>query len=156
MKQSEFLTIFDPYSTPPSIIARLSSHFQTIVAGCIKPLGLIIPEWRILATLSNFGPCSVNDIVDGTKLPQSTVSRGILNLIKKDLITKRQLEKDNRYAVLEMTEQGINKCETAAREITKQSRKVLDELEANVMGFNAEIWLASAKAMNEYLRQKKK
>ena len=156
MKQSEFLSVFDPYSTPPSIIARLNSHFQTIVAGCIKPLGLIVPEWRILATLAKFGPCSVNDIVDGTKLPQSTVSRGILNLIKKDLITKRQRKKDNRYAVLEMTEQGLQKCESASREITKQSREILNELEENVMGLNAEIWLASAKAMNEYLKQKKK
>lgn len=154
MKKSPFLQGFNPYSMAPSIISRLSSHFQKIVAQTVRPLDLIVAEWRILATLATFGTNTVNEIVLRTRLPQSTISRSIKRLEGKGLVRITKDRKDNRFSVIDMTQDGLEKCEIASREITRCCDEILNELQEKLTEIDVRAWLSTAKEMNNILSHK--
>lgn len=69
--------------------------------------GLTIPEWRVLAHLSNSGPVSVRDINSRVNLDKSIVSRAATKLEKDGLVRKSGHKGDRRLVALELTPQGL-------------------------------------------------
>jgi len=68
--------------------------------------GLTIPEWRVLAHLSNSGPVSVRDINVRVNLDKSMVSRAATRLEDAGYVRKSVHDVDLRLVALELTETG--------------------------------------------------
>ncbi|WEF24775.1 MarR family winged helix-turn-helix transcriptional regulator [Paracoccus sp. S3-43] len=68
--------------------------------------GLTIPEWRVLAHLSQSGPVSVRDITARVNLDKSIVSRAATRLEAAGHLRKSGHEGDQRLVALELTDQG--------------------------------------------------
>ena len=68
--------------------------------------GLTIPEWRVLAHLSQSGPVSVRDINARVNLDKSVVSRAASRLEQAGLLRKSSDDSDQRLVALDLTDQG--------------------------------------------------
>ena len=69
--------------------------------------GLTIPQWRLLAILSEGLPLSQQGLVSRTAMDKVTVSRAAQALITRGLIQSRPSEKDRRAVELSLSPAGV-------------------------------------------------
>lgn len=84
-----------------------------VVAGGLDRLynerfGFGIPEWRLIATLGEFGPMTARDIGAHSQMHKTKVSRAVATLEERGLLVRRANERDRREAFLSLTEAGAN------------------------------------------------
>lgn len=82
-----------------------------VVAGGLDRIyterfGFGIPEWRLIATLGEFGPMTARDIGAHSQMHKTKVSRAVATLEERGLLTRRANERDRREAFLSLTEKG--------------------------------------------------
>lgn len=68
--------------------------------------GISIPEWRVLATLGQFGTITARDICVHSHMHKTTVSRAVATLEKRKLVARKANRNDLREAFLDLTEEG--------------------------------------------------
>ena len=127
-KSSKTLADFQPRYFPPAIFSRLNDYFQKIITRALLPLGLILPEWRVLICLSKKSPRIVTEIVTYVRLPQPTVSRALARLQAKGLVTRIWNEKDNRVAEISLTKAGHECGEAAVQAVTEAANQALGQM----------------------------
>lgn len=79
---------------------------QTLARAYGRRFGISIPEWRILATLGQFGVMTARDIGSHSRMHKTTVSRAVAVLEKRRLITRKANRADMREAFLTLTDAG--------------------------------------------------
>lgn len=68
--------------------------------------GFGIPEWRVIATLGQFGAMTARDVGAHSHMHKTKVSRAVANLTRRKLIQRRANRQDLREAFLSLTAQG--------------------------------------------------
>lgn len=63
-------------------------------------------EWRVLATLGQYGPQTATDIGTRTGLHKTKVSRAVHSIETRRWLNRRQDEDDRRIHLIELTKQG--------------------------------------------------
>lgn len=96
------LETFLPYRL--NLLATEVSH--TLARAYGERFGITIPEWRILATLGQFGSITAREIGLHSRMHKTTVSRAVSALEKRKLILRRPNKEDMRESFLAMTERG--------------------------------------------------
>ncbi len=100
---SEFvLEQFLPYRL--SILSNTVSN--TIAREYRELFGLSIPEWRVMAVLSHFGPTSASGVCERTAMDKVTVSRAVSQLTGQKLIKSETDRADRRRSILKLTAHG--------------------------------------------------
>jgi len=66
------------------------------LAKSLRPLGVTVAQWRVLATLSNVDGCTINRLADLTVIDRTTLSRTLDRMEAGGLIARRQVENDKR------------------------------------------------------------
>lgn len=79
---------------------------QTLARAYGERFEISIPEWRILATLGQFGMITAREIGLHSKMHKTTVSRAVAALEKRRLVMRRANKADMREAFLTMSEEG--------------------------------------------------
>lgn len=79
---------------------------QTLARAYGKRFGISIPEWRILATLGQFGTITARDVGVHSRMHKTTVSRAVATLEKRRLVLRRANRADMREAFLALTDAG--------------------------------------------------
>lgn len=79
---------------------------QTLARAYGQKFGISIPEWRVLATLGQFGVMTARDIGSHSRMHKTTVSRAVAALEKRRLVTRRANRADMREAFLALTDSG--------------------------------------------------
>lgn len=79
---------------------------QTLARVYGKQFGISIPEWRVLATLGQFGVMTARDVGAHSRMHKTTVSRAVAALEKRQLIHRRANRSDMREAFLTLSEAG--------------------------------------------------
>lgn len=98
------LDVFLPYR-----LAVASSHVSREFAALYrKEFGISIPEWRILAHLSQMDEASVRDIHERVDMDKSKVSRAAARLEQAGLVRKLANPDDRRLVALSLTPKGRN------------------------------------------------
>lgn len=96
------LDMFLPYR-----LAVASSHVSREFAALYrKEFDISIPEWRILAHLSQMDEASVRDIHERVDMDKSKVSRAATRLEQAGLVRKQVNADDRRLVVLSLTLKG--------------------------------------------------
>ena len=98
---------FDPQDFLPYLLNQaaevLSLEFQRHYRG---RYGMLRTEWRVLFHLGCYGEMTAKEICDRARLHKTKVSRAVAALQTKRFLTRRELERDRRHAVLQLTAQG--------------------------------------------------
>ncbi|HUN10784.1 MAG TPA: MarR family transcriptional regulator [Rhabdaerophilum sp.] len=91
----------------PYRLSLLASEVsQSLAQAYGDRFGISIPEWRVLATLGQFGTITARDICVHSHMHKTTVSRAVATLEKRKLILRKANRSDLREAFLELTETG--------------------------------------------------
>ncbi len=97
--------------------------------------GLSIPEWRVIAHLSQEGHVSVREIHERVDMDKSKVTRASQRLEMAGLIKKETNPSDRRLVTLSLTAKGRNtmaKIAPLADEFAQDLLSVLEPLERDV------------------------
>jgi len=68
--------------------------------------GLSRPEWRVLATLAQFGKATATDIGGHSSMHKTKVSRAVFVLQQRKWLARKTDERDRRIEWLELTQGG--------------------------------------------------
>jgi DNA-binding MarR family transcriptional regulator len=98
--QSLELATFTPYR-----IAFLGRAMSLRLGAAYSGEGLTIPEWRVLAVVSQKDAVAARDVVERTPMDKMAVSRAVASLEAKELI-QRGPAPDRRMATLRLTARG--------------------------------------------------
>lgn len=85
---------------------------------------ITIPEWRVLAVISQVDSLAARDVVERTPMDKMTVSRAVASLETKDLVLRTPDQKDRRVNML---------CLSAA------GRALFDRVAARALDFEDEL-----------------
>ncbi|MBT8458001.1 MAG: MarR family transcriptional regulator [Rhodobacteraceae bacterium] len=115
------LDTFLPYQL--AVVARrVSLEYSKLYQ---QRFGISIPEWRVVAHLSQAGAVSVREIHDRVDMDKSKVSRAAARLEQNGYIQKTTSATDRRLVELRLTDKG----EAMVRELTP----IAQAFEADVM-----------------------
>jgi DNA-binding MarR family transcriptional regulator len=73
-----------------------------------RDYGLTIPEWRVLATLGQFGEMSATAIGEHSSMHKTKVSRAVQGLEKRRWMRRRENAGDRRGEILSLTSRGLD------------------------------------------------
>lgn len=109
------------------ILGRRNRHLQET----LKPLGIGVPQWRVLATLQECPGCTMNALADLTTVDRTTLTRTLDRMVHDRLVARRSDAQDRRSVRLYLTPAG----EAAFRQVLP---RVIAQNERAVSGFSAE------------------
>lgn len=81
-------------------------------------------EWRVLATLGQYGALTATEIVTHTGLHKTKVSRAVFAIEQRRWLKRRQDENDRRIQRLELTTQGTSAFTSLCEAGVAYNRKV--------------------------------
>ena len=106
------------------VSAALASEYQ-------QRYGLDIPEWRVLATLGfRVEPRSAQYISHCTRTHNSTISRAVTALMRRQLVERVENEDDRREFRLRMTRKGRALYEELIPRLQRREQEILSCLTA--------------------------
>ncbi len=128
---------FDPQDFLPYLLNQaaeaLSLEFQRHYRG---QYGMLRTEWRVLFHLGCYGEMTAKEICVRARLHKTKVSRAVAALQAKRILTRRELERDRRHAVLQLTPLGrrvFADLSRAAHAFDSEVRAALTPDEADVL-----------------------
>jgi DNA-binding MarR family transcriptional regulator len=113
----------------PYLVNVLASRLSTELAQVYEErFGISIPEWRVIAHLSQNHEVSVREIFRRVDMDKAKVSRAAARLETRGLITKRANSDDRRLVKLALTRKGRSLFEEIAPLALGYERDVLGRL----------------------------
>lgn len=125
MKQRLILQDFLPYR-----IVALGDRLSRRLARAYADEGVSIPEWRVLAVISQKEKMAARDVVAQTPLDKMAVSRAVSSLEEKGLVQRGEDKDDRRVALLSLSPEGRAVFNRIARLALDFERRLLDDLSA--------------------------
>ena len=116
----------------PFRLNRLSAEVSSALSAEYHArYGLVIPEWRVLATLGfRNDACSAQYIAHCTRTHKSTISRAVTTLMKRQIIERVENEADRREFRLRMTGKGRALYEELIPRLLRREQEILSCLSA--------------------------
>jgi DNA-binding MarR family transcriptional regulator len=102
-------------TTPPITLERFLPYRLAVLSNVVsnavariygERFDLTIPQWRVIATLGQYGVLTARDIAAHAVLHKSTVSRAVAPLCKRGLVAREANPEDMREALLVLTAAG--------------------------------------------------
>jgi DNA-binding MarR family transcriptional regulator len=95
----------------------------------LRPSGLRVTQFSILATLARMGEANVRQLTDTLAIDQTTLTRSV-NLLERDGVIQRVPHPDGRIKAMRLTAKGRRALEVARPLWAQAQDKVLRELGA--------------------------
>jgi DNA-binding MarR family transcriptional regulator len=105
--------------------AAVSQEFRSVYG---PHHDLTTPEWRVLATLGQFGESSAKEIGQHSSMHKTKVSRAVRALEERRWLKRRESEEDRREEILTLTAQGRKAYCEIVPEALAFERQILDAL----------------------------
>jgi DNA-binding MarR family transcriptional regulator len=119
------LAKFLPYRM--NVLANRISRELASVYG--REFGLTIPEWRILAHLSQVSDVSVREVQARVEMDKAKVTRAVQRLEEAGLVTKAANPDDRRLVRLALTEAGRARMAALIPYVEGYERRLLSVLD---------------------------
>ena len=114
----------------PYRIVALGDRLSRRLARAYADEGVTIPEWRVLAVVSQKEKMAARDVVALTPLDKMAVSRAVSSLEEKGLVLRGEDKDDRRVALLSLSADGRAVFDRIARLALEFERRLLDDLSA--------------------------
>jgi DNA-binding MarR family transcriptional regulator len=72
----------------------------------LRRFGLSVPQWRVLAALTDLGAATINHLSDITVVDRTTLSRTLDRMEKNGLVARKRVEADKRSYEMRLTAGG--------------------------------------------------
>jgi DNA-binding MarR family transcriptional regulator len=76
------------------------------LAKSLRPFGLSVPQWRVLAALVDLRTCTINRLSDLTVVDRTTLSRTLDRMERNGLVARKRVEADKRSYEMHLTAAG--------------------------------------------------
>jgi DNA-binding MarR family transcriptional regulator len=126
---------FDHQGYVPYLLRRITDTLIERFTSGLKPYGITLPMWRILAVLHRRGATRFSILASQTLLEPPTLSRLVDELRAKGFVTKTSSEVDARGVLIAPTKKGLGLVETLtphAFEVEQETLAGLTEDEAEM------------------------
>ena len=140
---------YDLENFAPYIVSTLSRLFADLLEKSLKAEGLSLSNWRVLLCLEQYDKRTLNQIVDYTLLPQSTLSRSLARMEERGLITRTRQDVDARTYDIQITEKGRKRIEKTYAAVQEACEKPLLALEPE----ERETWMKTMKKIIQNMGQ---
>ena len=112
----------------PYRIVVLGRAMSRALARAYENEDLTIPEWRVLAVISQASEMAARDVVAMTPMDKMAVSRAVASLEAKALVKRKSDARDKRVYALMLSSKGRAVFERVARLPGAYERRLLDGL----------------------------
>lgn len=97
---------FEIQSWPFYHLARVTALYTQQMDASLKPLGVDVPRWRVLAILDKNGTCTITQLANEavTKIP--TMAKIIQRMVTENLVTAQPSLEDARSTSVDIADRG--------------------------------------------------
>src|SRR5467141_4495821 len=110
-----------------STLRMVSRAVTQLYDDVLRPSGLRITQFSILATIARMGASNLRQLEDTLAIDQTTLTRS-LNLLERDRVIERVAHPDGRIKAMALTSKGSKALEAARPLWARAQDKVLREL----------------------------
>jgi DNA-binding MarR family transcriptional regulator len=89
-------------------LARVAGRYRLDMDMVLKPIGMDVPRWRVLAILTEHEPASVTELCDHAVIRLSTMTRIVQRLADGGLVITKPRDTDGRVTEVRLTDAGRN------------------------------------------------
>jgi DNA-binding MarR family transcriptional regulator len=133
----------------PYLLNQITNRLNARMQHHLRPHRVSVPQWRVLCLLSLHGPQSIGALVASTVIPQSTLSRVIDQLERRELATRRPRPQNNRVVEVHLTGRG----RALFRRILPAALRVGDELMAGLPNSEGRRFIHNLRRLLQQLHQ---
>lgn len=98
--------MFDLGRYVPYLINRAGVRLAVSFGRDLRPHGVGVQEWRVLAALAAHGPQRLSDLAALTSIDLSTLSRLVGRMVRARLVARGRVNGDRREVRVRLTERG--------------------------------------------------
>jgi len=138
---------FDLENFVPYTVSTLSRQFASLLEDALKKQNLTLSNWRVLLCLTHYEKRTLNQIVDYTLLPQSTLSRALARMEERGLISRNKNDHDQRNYDIEITELGRDTITKSFKPVLSACAEPLSFLDEN----EKKAWMMTTKKIIAHL-----
>lgn len=109
----------------PYRVVALGHAISRNLAHAYESEDLAIPEWRVLAVVSQADCVAARDVVRRTPMDKMAVSRAVASLEKRGLVVRKTDARDRRVYSLSLSAQGRVLFRRIARLATAYEKRIL-------------------------------
>ncbi len=133
---------FDLQAYLPYLLNRAARRIVAGFTDQIRPLGVGLSEWRVLAALLESDAARIDVLALATSIDASTLSRLVQRMAAEGLVTRTVSESDRRAVAIALSTQG--------RALAEQIVPIALEWEAKMLGSLDD---ATTERLRQLLRQ---
>ncbi len=112
------------------LLARASNDVSAQFHAQLRELGLQVPEWRVLATLSDGDGRRLGELAAITLQHQPTMTKIVDRMEKSGLVVRRPGPSDRREVRIHITADGRDRVATALHRAKAHEAEVLADYDA--------------------------
>jgi DNA-binding MarR family transcriptional regulator len=98
----------------PYLLNRAGMRIGVMFSRDVAPYGVTLPMWRVLLELWHGGDHRLGELAERTSIDLSTLSRLLVSMQRKRLVTRRRSGSDGRALSLKLTPKGLALVEQIA------------------------------------------
>jgi MarR family transcriptional regulator, organic hydroperoxide resistance regulator len=98
--------MFDLGRYLPYLINRAGVRLAVAFGRELKPHGVVVQEWRVLAALAAHGAQRLSDLAALTSIDLSTLSRLVGRMVRGGLVARDRVDGDRREVRVRLTTRG--------------------------------------------------
>jgi MarR family transcriptional regulator, organic hydroperoxide resistance regulator len=109
----------------PYLIVKLAHELTLDLIEDLKPTGVNIVRWRILATLASNNGCTISEIGSRAMIQQSALSRMLMVMESEGYLTRRLKRGDERWVEVFLTARGQKQFEVLNEVVRRRQGRIL-------------------------------
>lgn len=132
-KQDKLTAVMDPaqeafeiHEWPFYHLARVTSLYTQRMDAALKPLGIDVPRWRVLALLRKNGASTVTQLSQEAVSKISTMTKIIQRMTAEKLVTVRPSSNDARSTEVIISESGMRILEDVREKVGRIGHLAFD------------------------------
>jgi MarR family transcriptional regulator, organic hydroperoxide resistance regulator len=112
----------------PYLVVKLAHELTLDLIEELKPNGVNLVRWRILATLAGNNGCTISEIGERAMIQQSALSRMLMVMETEGFLTRRLKRGDGRWVQVFLTTRGQKQFETLNKVVRMRQGRILSGL----------------------------
>ena len=100
--------MFDLSRYLPYLINRAGMRLAVNFGRGLRPHGVVVQEWRVLAALAAHGGQRLSDLAGLTSIDLSTLSRLVGRMVRAGLVARGRTNGDKREVLVSLTAKGAH------------------------------------------------
>lgn len=118
----------------PYLVVKLAHELTLDLTAELKPSGVNLVRWRILATLASNNGCTISEIGERAMIQQSALSRMLMVMETEGYLTRRLKRDDVRQVQVFLTPRGQKQFESLNQVVRKRQDRILAGLSSQEIG----------------------